>query len=501
VLVVDLTDNFGIITIDLNKLSTEVTIENIRTAGLLLHPTSFPSGQIGQDAFRFVDFLAACKINIWQVLPLGPTLGDASPYQSPSVHAGNPALICPKLIQQQGWLAEDEIDQDIRVIFKTAYQGFLDKNNRQEHAEFQSFCEDHQYWLDDYAFYCTLKEKNECQAWWQWSDDEKDNTDGIRRKLLKESAFLVDSHRFQQFVFFNQWLSVKQYANQCGVKIVGDIPIFVAHDSAEVWANRRCFDLDEEGLTRVVAGVPPDYFSATGQRWGNPHYNWRYIKQTKFQWWIDRIRTQHELFDIIRIDHFRGFESYWEIPAAEETAINGRWVTAPGKELFQALRKEFGDVPLLAEDLGIITPEVEALRDEFNFPGMKILQFAFGSGDNNQYLPHNYVNNCVVYTGTHDNDTTLGWYHSIDSNTRHHVDDYVGGCVADQPWPLIRLALASSASYAIIPMQDILGLGSVHRMNTPGTTEGNWAWSYTWDQLYEGLSERIAGMVKLYGRG
>jgi len=478
-----------------------------RVAGILLHPTSLPGpaskGKLGAEAYRFIDFLADSHIQLWQVLPLGPTLEDFSPYQSPSVHAGNPTLISVDQLIEQGWLVCDEPEQTCTIerLLNAAYQGFLTHAEAEDKSRFKAFCEDHQYWLDDYACYCALKEKNQEKPWWEWPNAEKNRDPALLKQFCKSGGgSRVNQYRFQQFVFFEQWLSLKHYANERGIKIVGDIPIFVAHDSAEVWAHRDCFDLDDKGHPRVVAGVPPDYFSETGQRWGNPHYRWDYLEKTGFQWWIDRVRTQQELFDLIRIDHFRGFEAYWEIPAEEKTAINGRWVKAPGQALFAALSDKLGDLPLLAEDLGIITDEVDALRDAFGFPGMKILQFAFDGNGNNPYLPHEYTRNCVVYTGTHDNDTTLSWYCLMDDAGRARVNDYAGGCVSEQPWPLIRVAMASCARYAIIPMQDILCLGGEHRMNTPGTTKGNWGWQFTWDQLPVGLSERLAYLIYLYGR-
>jgi 4-alpha-glucanotransferase len=478
---------------------------NQRVAGVLLHPTSLPGteyeGKLGDQAFRFVDFLAESGVGIWQVLPLGPTLEDKSPYQSPSVHAGNAKLISIQKLADKGWLTEEQQQaHSTKQLIKLAYQGFLANASEEDNAAYADFCEHHQYWLDDYACYYALKEQNDFKAWWEWPEKEKNRDASCLKTFCQKDNQQVDLYRFQQFVFFEQWLAIKAYANERRIRIVGDIPIFVAHDSAEVWSHRDCFDLDENGQPSVVAGVPPDYFSETGQRWGNPHYEWDYIESTGFQWWKDRVKTQRELCDIVRVDHFRGFEAYWEIPSSEETAINGRWVKAPGAALFTALREEFGDLPFLAEDLGIITDEVDALRDQFDFPGMKILQFAFDNNPNNTYLPHEYTNNTVVYTGTHDNDTTLSWYCTLTDEERARVDDYAGGCVSDHPWPLIRVAIASCSQYAILPMQDFLCLGGEHRMNTPGTTKGNWGWQFEWSQLPEGLAGRIFHLIHRYGR-
>jgi 4-alpha-glucanotransferase len=319
-------------------------------------------------------------------------------------------------------------------------------------------------------------------------------------EFSERHAGLIEQACFEQYLFFSQWYALRAYANERGVLLFGDMPIYVAHDSADVWANRDLFTIDEAGASDVVAGVPPDYFSATGQRWGNPLYRWDVLKQRNYGWWVDRFRTQLDLFDIIRLDHFRGFEKYWEIPAASETAVNGRWVDGPGEDLLNALVQEFGELPLVAEDLGVITPEVDALRLQYGFPGMKILQFAFESGPDNPYLPENHEPLSVVYTGTHDNDTTLGWYASASSELQRLVHEYLGTTEDDMPWPLIRAALESKAVLAIIPLQDLLALGSEHRMNTPGSLGGNWRWRFDWSQVPETLPERLRALVKQAGR-
>jgi 4-alpha-glucanotransferase len=338
------------------------------------------------------------------------------------------------------------------------------------------------------------------QCWNQWPDPCKERHEQTLKEARHQLKAQIDCIKFAQYVFFRQWLELKEYANDKGVLLFGDIPIFVSYDSADVWANRKEFKLDKFGEMPVVAGVPPDYFSATGQRWGNPHYNWIYQEKNGFSWWKDRMKTQLEIFDILRIDHFRGLEAAWEIPANEDTAINGYWVKAPGKALLGSIQTDLGSIPLVAEDLGIITPEVEELRDEFNLPGMKILQFAFGGGADNPYLPDHYVKNCVVYTGTHDNDTTLGWLQKLSDYERTYIYDYLGSPSLSLHCALIHAALASVANLAIIPMQDILELGTEHRMNIPGTTTGNWSWRFQWDQLTHERASRLGHLVHLFNR-
>ncbi len=478
-----------------------------RQAGILLHPTSLPgpgpSGDLGHAAYRFVEFLAASGMGIWQTLPLGPTHTDGSPYQCLSVHAGNAELISLDWLVDRGWLAKAKPAQRGRCLGE-AYRAFAaarPKQGRSElHAAHDAFVEDEGDWLEDYALYAALRAEQGGRRWLEWPADLRDRDPaalaGARERLADEIAQV----RFEQFVFFRQWSELRRYAHEHGVRMFGDMPIFVAHDSAEVWAHREYFAIDEHGKAQAVAGVPPDYFSATGQRWGNPHYRWKRMKADGFKWWIRRMHTQLELFDLIRVDHFRGFEAYWEIPADAETAMQGRWVKAPGKALLSALYNAFDALPLVAEDLGVITAPVEALRRRFALPGMKILQFAFGGGPDNPYLPHNHEPDSVVYTGTHDNDTTLAWYRSLDADTRAYIGDYLGHPKDRMPWPLIRSALASVARLAVVPMQDVLGLGAGHHMNRPGTTEGNWGWRFTWDQVAPDLAARLNHLTGLYGR-
>jgi 4-alpha-glucanotransferase len=489
------------------------TLLNKRRAGVLLHITSLPGvgqqGDLGQDAYDFVNFLCAAGITVWQTLPLGATHADGSPYQCLSAHAGNPELISIDGLIKSGWLPASEQCKDCHrkegklyksCLITKAFYGFLDCAEPQEKLDFDNFCRNKAFWLDDFALFMALRNQFNQQCWNQWPEALKQRDEyAIRSATLRLKAE-INIIKFEQYVFFRQWMALKTYANQRGVLLFGDIPIFVSYDSSDVWANREVFKLDVAGEMSVVAGVPPDYFSATGQRWGNPHYNWNTLQQTGFRWWIERMQTQYEQFDILRIDHFRGLEAAWEIPASEETAQVGQWVKAPGAALLKAITAELGELPLVAEDLGVITPEVDALRNEFNLPGMKILQFAFGGDADNPYLPDNYEKNCVVYTGTHDNDTTLGWSEKLSDAEKSYIFDYLGNPATSLHCALIQTALASVANLAIIPMQDILELNTEHRMNTPGTTIGNWNWRFQWHQLDPERAARLAYLVKLFNR-
>ncbi|HHM04297.1 MAG TPA: 4-alpha-glucanotransferase, partial [Gammaproteobacteria bacterium] len=442
------------------------------------------------------DFLAGAGQSVWQTLPLGPTHDDGSPYQCLSVHAGNPGFIDRDALREEGWLDGAPSGMSLAA----AWQAFQARADTAARHDFEAFCAEHKSWLDDYALYCAIREEQGHQAWWHWPAPLRDREPTALEEAGRRLADAVGTVRFGQFVFFRQWAALKHYANQRGVLMFGDMPIFVAHDSADVWAERQYFQLDERGQPTVVAGVPPDYFSATGQRWGNPHYDWDRMGQDGYAWWLRRMATQLQLFDLIRIDHFRGFEAYWEIPAGHDTAQGGRWVQGPGDALFEAFHARFGELPVVAEDLGVITEAVTALRLRHRLPGMKILQFAFDSGPGNPYLPHHHEPLYAVYTGTHDNDTTLGWYRSLPEAVRAHVNDYLACVAADMPWALIRAALASVATLAIVPLQDILELGSEHRMNTPGTTTGNWAWRFRWAQVSGDAVRRLRHMTGLYGR-
>lgn len=481
-----------------------------RRAGILLHPSSLPGnpdqGDFGHEAFRFIEFLAASGLSVWQTLPLGPTHTDRSPYQCLSVHAGNPLLISLDWLVDHGWLqSEALVEADINSEYrheclKMAYKGFYKHADDKMRLAYREFVESKSSWLHDYALFMSLRDESGEQSWMEWPEALRDRQpkalqDASRR--LHESCEYV---RFEQFVFLLQWDELRQYAHQKGIYLFGDMPIFVAHDSAEVWAHRENFSIDKHGKANVVAGVPPDYFSEAGQRWGNPHYAWEFHRKDGFQWWKNRMYSQLELFDLIRIDHFRGLEAYWEIPAESKTAQLGQWVKAPGEELLNALYASFDDLPLVAEDLGTITPEVTELLNKFGLPGMKILQFAFNGDPANPYLPHNFTENCVVYTGTHDNDTTVSWYESLSDQNRKYLDEYLSGPGLPMPWPIIQCALDSVAKLAILPMQDVLGLGSGHRMNIPGTTQGNWQWRFEWSQVPDDLAGRLHHLVQLYGR-
>jgi 4-alpha-glucanotransferase len=474
-----------------------------RRAGLLLHPTSLPGSQsggcLGKQAFHFIDFLRECGFTLWQTLPLGPTHEGRSPYQCMSVHAGNVDLICTDELVERGWLNRDQQLSDHALV--NARAGFESGSHDRDRVAFAAFREQHAAWLDDYALFQAIRHAHGETSWPQWPVALRDRNSAALQAFRNSHAEACEQVCFEQFVFFSQWGALREYAHRSGIALFGDIPIFVAHDSADVWASRELFSLDASGQPEVVAGVPPDYFSATGQRWGNPLYRWDRIVADDFRWWLQRLRTQLEMFDMLRLDHFRGFEKYWEIPAAADTAIHGRWVTAPGEALFTRLQETYGQLPLIAEDLGIITPEVEALRTRFELPGMKILQFAFGGGADNPYLPHNHVQQSVVYTGTHDNDTTLGWYRQCEDAQRLAVNEYLGDPSEAMPWPLIRAALASVARLAILPMQDILELGSEHRMNIPGTSVNNWNWQFDWQQVPADLAGRMHRLISLYGRG
>lgn len=482
-----------------------------RRSGVLLHLTSLPdspgNGDLGAAARWFVDWLAEAGFSVWQMLPLGPTHADGSPYQTLSVHAGDPRLVDVEALVEAGWLdrrpppaTADEAESWREECRRAAFQGFqrqADDGLRHELAEFR---QKHRGWLEDFALYSALREEQGGAPWWEWPVAERDREDGAMAAAGERLQAAVERVVFEQFCFFRQWGALRHYAAERGVALFGDMPIFVALDSADVWARRDLFDLDEAGCPRRVAGVPPDYFSETGQWWGNPLYDWQRLEDEGFTWWLDRLSTQLELFDFLRIDHFRGLAAYWAIPAEAETALEGHWEPASGHAFLRAVAERFGDVPLVAEDLGVITADVEALRDDFALPGMKILQFAFEGGAANPYLPHNHCTASVVYTGTHDNDTTAGWLRELDPAVVDRVREYLGHPGEALPEALVRTALASVARLAVIPMQDLLGLGSEHRMNVPGTVEGNWGWRLERDWIPEGRATELARLNTLYGR-
>ena len=493
-----------------------------RSSGILLHPTSLPSrlgiGDLGAAAYEFINFLAETRQQLWQVLPLGPTGHGNSPYMCYSSMAGNPLLISLDQLCEDGLLypdelhdlehlAADQVDFEAVIpmkmrLLERAASRFRDVASEEDMATFETFCADFDFWIDEFAFFMALKSAFGGASWPEWDEAlarrQPEALAAWREKLASD----IFCHKFLQFEFYRQWTALKQYANERQIQIIGDIPIYVAHDSADVWAFPHNFMIDPDTLAPAeMAGVPPDYFSETGQLWGNPTYNWEELQQREFRWWIQRLSTLLKYVDLIRVDHFRGLQAYWAVPAGETTAMNGQWVEAPGAELFETVRDKLGILPILAEDLGVITPEVEALRDQFEFPGMKILHFAFGSDNGNPYLPTNYVRNSLVYTGTHDNDTTVGWFNQISDYDRDRLLLYVG-CLSPEGihWTMIRLALMSVANQAIIPLQDVLGCGSDCRMNTPGLAGGNWGWRYQEGDLTEEVRGRLRSLTELSNR-
>ncbi|MBN1304141.1 MAG: 4-alpha-glucanotransferase [Anaerolineales bacterium] len=491
-----------------------------RSSGILLHPTSLPGpfgiGDFGPQAYRWLDFLADSGCGLWQTLPLGPTGYADSPYQCFSAFAGNPYLISPELLRDDGLLTdEDLIDRPDfpadRVEYGTvipwklqmlqrAFGHFTDDPLLEMAEAFDRFKLEQSDWLDEYALFMALKDANDLRPWGEWDISLRMRQSSAMKTARKRHAEVIERHEFMQFIFFRQWEALRAYANQRGIGIIGDAPIFVAMDSSDVWVRPELFFLDENRQPTVVAGVPPDYFSPTGQLWGNPLYRWDAHREEKFSWWLKRIRAVLKLVDFVRLDHFRGFVGYWEVPAGNPTAEQGRWVSAPGVDLFKKIQSELGELPIIAEDLGVITPDVTALRDAFNLPGMKILQFAF-SGPDNDFLPHYYPVNSVVYTGTHDNDTSLGWYYSAPEHEKDFARRYLTTDGTDFAWDLIRAIWASVAVFAIAPMQDFLSLGTEARMNYPSTVGGNWQWRMDDSVLEdEGLRDKIRQINYLYLR-
>ncbi len=482
-----------------------------RSSGILLHPTSLPgphgSGDLGPAAYHFVDWLVVAGQKVWQMLPLGPVGYGNSPYMSLSAFAGNPMLIDLQDLVTRGWLEAGELDRPPEfnprrvdyprvILFRSdklrkASQGFFTHGTAVDGKAFESFCKENSDWLDEYALFMALNNKYECKVWNQWDSEIAHRRTTALKKATKELSGEIDYQKFTQWCFMRQWKNLKKYANGKGIRLFGDIPIFVAHHSADVWSNPDSFHLNKERKPTVVAGVPPDYFSETGQRWGNPLYRWDVMKKDKFSWWIKRFQSAFDLVDLLRIDHFRGFVGYWEIPASEKTAVKGRWVNGPREALFDAVEKKLGKLPIVAEDLGLITPEVIFLRDKYQFPGMKVLQFAFSDGPENPFLPHNCHQNSVMYSGTHDNDTTVGWFRTATKREREFAVRYTRTDGKEIHWDLIRLALQSVAVLSVFPFQDILGLDSADRMNYPGTTMGNWEWRFSWSQVNPGHASRL----------
>jgi 4-alpha-glucanotransferase len=494
-----------------------------RSSGILLHPTSLPgphgSGDLGPAAYHFVDWLVAAGQQLWQVLPLGNIGPGNSPYMSSSAFAGNVLLIDLAELHERGWLVAADLSptaglRDERVHFdvvvpyrmqrlERAARSFFDAAGVEERADFSAFCAAQAEWLADYALFMALAEHHPGLDWCDWPAPLAQRNAAALTQAAEAHAARVFFWQFTQWCFFRQWQRLRSYANERGVKIVGDAPIFIAYQSADVWARPELFELDAEGRQTVVAGVPPDYFSATGQRWGNPLYRWSAHAAEGYRWWIARIRHIFSTVDVVRIDHFRGFAGYWEIAASEPTAIHGRWLPGPGAALFEAIEQALGPLPIIAEDLGIITPDVTALRKRFAFPGMRILQFAFSENQaaDATYLPHNHEADSVVYTGTHDNDTTVGWWQQASEPLRHHVRDYLATDGHDIAWTLIRAASASVADTAIHPMQDVLALDSRHRMNFPGQADGHWGWRFAWADVAGEVAGRLSVISAMYGRG
>lgn len=491
-----------------------------RSSGILLHITSLPGkygiGSLGKEAYEFVKFLVKSGQKLWQILPLGPTGYGDSPYQCFSAFAGNPLLIdIDRLVQRklispsdipnesfdEGYVDYGKVINFKYSVFRKAFENFRKREDFIKNS-FLSFCKSNAWWLDDFALFMALKSHFGGKSWLDWEVDIKFRKHSALEhytRLLKDE---IEFHKFLQFIFFDDWFELKAFANRNGVEIIGDIPIFVAMDSADTWSNTQIFMFDDNLIPTKVAGVPPDYFSATGQLWGNPLYDWNKLRETNYEWWVKRIKMSLKLYDYVRIDHFRGFAGYWAIPFGSETAVNGRWEKAYGHELFSKVQENLGvNLPIIAEDLGVITPDVVELRETFGFPGMKVLQFAFNDWQDSEYLPHNYDRNCVVYTGTHDNDTTLGWFNSLSDENKKYVMKYAGiSSEKEVNWGLIKLAISSSAVFSIIPMQDVLGLGSEARMNKPGVAYGNWAWRVKKSQINNKIITKLYDLSKLYSR-
>lgn len=491
-----------------------------RSAGILLHPTSLPGkfgiGDLGPNAYRFIEFLKNAGQTLWQVFPLGPTGYGDSPYQCFSAFAGNPLLISPELLHKDGLLSNHDLqntpDYDptqidfgsvINYKYELLHKAFRNFNKKQAQfdGECGDFCEKNNYWLDDYSLFMAAKQFHHGVLWTQWDPEIAFRKDipNWKSKLKDEIEF----QKFLQFIFDRQWTDVRLHANKNGIKIIGDLPIFIAYDSADLWSNRESFTVREDGSLEFVAGVPPDYFSTTGQLWGNPLYKWKEMEKDNFTWWRKRISKLLEMADILRIDHFRGFDAYWKISGDAETAIEGRWVKAPGEKLFNSIKKTLGDLPIIAEDLGVITDSVENLRDHFDFPGIKILQFGLGVEGDKKFLPHNHIKNCVVHTGSHDNETTRGFLESErnkNSGIYEWAQKYFNYYGDNMTYELIRAAYSSVANICVIPMQDILNLGNEARMNFPGTLGGNWKWRFTWDQISDGLANHYREMCIMFER-
>lgn len=502
-----------------------------RASGILLHPTSLPGeygiGDLGPESYKFIDFLVESGQKLWQTLPLGPTGYGNSPYACYSAFAGNTFIISPELLMEDGYLDKEDLEElpdfpknkvdygwiiDFKnKLLKKSFENFKQRLSEEEKNQFFYFCNTNDYWLQDFACFMAIKEhyesiakkeerENECKTWVDWEKDLVDRTPEALQRINNILGDDIFYQKYLQYEFFKQWTSLKNYANKNGISIIGDIPIFVAFDSADVWANPELFLLDENKNPIDVAGVPPDYFSETGQLWGNPLYDWNEMLNRDFDWWVARFKMTLTLVDIVRVDHFRGFEAFWAIPYGSPNAINGEWRKAPGFELFNAVERYLGKLPMIAEDLGVITPEVENLRDSFNFPGMKIVQFAFTNTAKDPFLPHNYKKNCVVYPGTHDNDTCLGWYNTCPEKEKEYFLRYSDSDQVNIHWDFIRLAISSVADMSIYALQDLMGLDTESRMNMPSKPDGNWEWRFTNEMITDEMKKKLLEMTTDYGR-
>lgn len=496
----------------------------LRKSGILLHVTSLPSefgiGDLGKAAYAFADFLKDSCQTVWQLLPFNPSSPacGSSPYCSFSAFAGNPLLIAPDLLVKDGYISRNDlrgapafdpakVDYEKAAVYKnrvlgTAYEKF--RKMPDARCVYEQFENDNAHWLDDYAMFMSIKERFSGATWSEWPPEIRDRTQPAINEWKKKLADRINREKFNQFLFFSQWSALKRYCNDRQIEVIGDIPIYVSHDSSDVWSNPEYFKLESDKKPAFVAGVPPDYFSSTGQLWGNPVYCWEKLTETSYAWWISRMAHNLKYFDIVRLDHFRGFVAYWEVPATEETAVNGNWVQTPARDFFRTLRMCFPSMSIIAEDLGVITPDVKEIMNLYDFPGMKVLVFAFGGElSTNPYIPYNHVQNCVVYTGTHDNNTVKGWFrHDATPKEKQNLLAYFG-CGVDEntvTGQLVRAAMGSVASTVIIPIQDFLELGAEARMNTPSITHGNWEWRVTADQLTAELAEKIAKLTRIYGR-
>ena len=498
-------------------------MDSRRVSGILLHITSLPSaygiGDLGPAAYRFADFLTRTEQRLWQVLPLGPDGVGNSPYSATSTFAGNPLLISPEPLREYGLITDDDLDplRDLptdhvdfarvkprkQALLDTAYERFAAGDSSVDVTAFEQFQANQSDWLDDYALYAALKDAHEGAPWMDWPAPLARHEADALENARAQHADTIRKHTFWQYLFHRQWTALQAYCHARDIRLFGDLPIYVAHDSADVWAHQELFQLDADGQPNAVAGVPPDYFSPEGQRWGNPLYRWDRMRENDYAWWTARMRHAFNRFDLVRLDHFRGFDAYWQIPADEETAVNGEWVDGPGASFFHTLEESLGELPVVAEDLGIITDSVDALREQFDFPGMAVLQFAFDEDPSNDFLPHNYERDLVAYTGTHDNNTTMGWWEDdLPAGGRDFARGYLDleDSSAAVHTQCLRYLMASVADRVVTPLQDVLGLGAEARMNTPGDPDGNWTWRVTPDQLTEEAEETLARLTRLYGR-